>query len=654
MKKLFLTSGLVLGVVCSGFAGDDITPGGMLSSDNTEAATCVYDVLDSYENAVSLEAKWLPKISGAITLDSKRYSSTSDNTGTAATTAATVTPLYSRYGEALYSSAANATAGGDTGKVTQLTTNAALTGYTFAGFYTGKAKTGTQVINGSGVVLDAATTQIATENATATWYAGYDPNISGTITLDSSIYESASATNAKYDTTPGGVTGTAPASLYSKYGVNLFDSSDDSVVTQLTTVPSRTGYTFNGIYTDKFSGGSLMINSSGVVQAAAKTQITTTDATATWYAHWTAKSYNITYAAGTCSGSGRTITNGLTYDSNYTVLGLGDASTASGVTQPTGYTFQGWTESLSGNAVRAAGYTYTPWQTDSTLTLTASCTANSDKTVTYSCGVVPAGATSATPGTAIGGTAPTAASNPTYDSSYSLATTAGSCAGLTGYHFGGWKCNYNMVDGSSYSGTTPNYSSSLVNNVWTVSASVSQYKVDANMTCTAIWVPNTYTVTYNCGVVPTGASTGTPGATVSGTAPTAASNPTYDSSYTLASTQGSCAGLNGYHFGGWKCNYDMSNGNSYSGTTPNYSSSLVNNSWTVSANVSNYKVNANMTCAAIWTPNTISLTFTAPEATSNWSGNSVGSCNYDGDITLPPAPQRTGYTFNGWTVSNQA
>ena len=59
------------------------------------------------------------------------------------------------------------------------------------------------------------------------------------------------------------------------------------------------------------------------------------------------------------------------------------------------------------------------------------------------------------------------------------------------------------------------------------------------------------------------------------------------------------------------------------------------------------------TLNARWSANTIILnwqpgddaTFTAPV-----QGNAAYSCEYDGGITLPTAPTRSGYTFGGWRV----
>ncbi|MCQ2567991.1 MAG: InlB B-repeat-containing protein [Alphaproteobacteria bacterium] len=104
--------------------------------------------------------------------------------------------------------------------------------------------------------------------------------------------------------------------------------------------------------------------------------------TYTLTAQWDPNNYNVTYAVGTCDGSDKTYSNALTYGQNYTVLGIGASDMT--VTEPTGYTFNGWTESLSGNATRQPGYEYQPWNTDGGLTLTAQCSANNYQ-VKYVC-----------------------------------------------------------------------------------------------------------------------------------------------------------------------------------------------------------------------------------------------------------------------------
>ena len=95
---------------------------------------------------------------------------------------------------------------------------------------------------------------------------------------------------------------------------------------------------------------------------------------------------------------------------------------------------------------------------------------------------------------------------------------------LTGYYFDKWWCN----SGIGYVDSGANW----------------QFIMPAgNVTCTAQWLPNDYTVSYNCG---TGIGT-----------PPNSSSVTVDSSYTVANNVHSngtkkCAKA-GYLFGGWQC-----------------------------------------------------------------------------------------------------
>ena len=118
----------------------------------------------------SMYAQWTPNVSGAITLNSNRFASSSATTAAQnATTAASPTPVYTRYATGVYTTSANAT--NNTNAITALTTLPVMTGYTFQGFYTGKAGSGTQVVNSSGTFLDAAKTAVSATGGTATWYA---------------------------------------------------------------------------------------------------------------------------------------------------------------------------------------------------------------------------------------------------------------------------------------------------------------------------------------------------------------------------------------------------------------------------------------------------------------------------------------------------
>ena len=133
-----------------------------------------------------------------------------------------------------------------------------------------------------------------------------------------------SSTSFSYDFTikPGDATkGYKVTVTYSHNGGSGTGSQSGYVGASLSGTSSRTGYTFAGWYTSS-SGGS---------------RVTTVPANAaTYYAHWTAKTYKVTFNAN--GGSGSTSVN-ETYGSHY--------SMPSSPTR-TGYTFAGWYTSQSG------------------------------------------------------------------------------------------------------------------------------------------------------------------------------------------------------------------------------------------------------------------------------------------------------------------
>lgn len=60
---------------------------------------------------------------------------------------------------------------------------------------------------------------------------------------------------------------------------------------------------------------------------------------------------------------------------------------------------------------------------------------------------------------------------------------------------------------------------------------------------------------------------------------------------------------------------------------------------------------------ADWDPNEITVVWnpnggTASDGTAYSSNGGTVTCNYDGDVTLPPAPTMVGHTFAGWEVDN--
>lgn len=160
----------------------------------------------------------------------------------------------------------------------------------------------------------------------------------------------------------------------------------------------------------------------------------------------------------------------------------------------------------------------------------------------------------------------------------------------------------------------------------------------------AQWTAHTGTLTYNCGTQP-GTTEG------SGTAP-AGGTLTYDQSFTIATTPGSCV-YEGYTFAGWDCNYDLASGAASDAGTITYAAT---DGTITSGNAGIYHVvadNAAITCSAKWTAKTIgTITWTDPDG-GNQITDGSSSCTYDGEIVLPTTPQRTGYQFGGWEVVPQ-
>ena len=515
MKKLFLTSGLVLCMAGQAYASTDIT----YNNNAYGASGCNYTYLDTYENSSSLEAIWDAVISGDITLNSNRFAASGDsNAASTASTAAALSPVYSKYNTGIYGSVANAEAG--TNAITSLSTQPAMTGYTFAGFYTGKAGSGTQVIDSSGNYLPAATTQISTAEQTATWYAHW----------------TAKSCNISYNPTAHSTNPSASAVSSQA----TYDSAYSIPSTAVTLSTPATGYAFVGWTTSS----SPSVTRTGATTGTVANAWTWTNGTnwnsescPTVYAAYIAKQYDVTYAVGTCGGSNKTYDDALTYGVNYTVLGPG--ATGMTVTVPAGYSFNGWQESLSGNAVRAADYQYQPWQTDSALTLTAQCSANNIN-ITFNCA-------KPTAGTAIPGG----------------------------------------------SGAYP------------VTASET---VSANPATIQIAMDDTGKINQQCS-------------------------------------------LNGWTFDGWSCTAGLTSDSAGSTAV-----SFITKAQTETAG-GGYQVYlkdaagaSGVTCTAKWTQNHITL---------NWNKNGADSadiaataCDYDGNVALPPAPTRNGYTFQGWTVSN--
>ena len=168
------------------------------------------------------------------------------------------------------------------------------TGYTFLGYYDGNTK----YFDANGNPTITAWPSPLPSSLTAKWEQKY------TVTLNAD----------------GGSGGTA--SVSASYNENM-----PSI-----TKPSKTGYTFNGYYTEKNGKGTKYYNSDGT--SAKKWD---KNANTTLYAYWTANTYTVTYNAN--GGTGGTASATATY---------GQAMPS--ITKPTrtGYDFAGYYDSKSG------------------------------------------------------------------------------------------------------------------------------------------------------------------------------------------------------------------------------------------------------------------------------------------------------------------
>ncbi len=203
---------------------------------------------------------------------------------------------------------------------------------------------------------------------------------------------------------------------------------------------------------------------------------------------------------------------------------------------------------------------------------------------------------------------------------------------LPGYSFQGWHVG---------SDTTTLVSTATVNGTL----------IGQTTDLTAIWNANDIRINFNC---KTAGTTPTPSGTyafVAGDHGTADDDPTSASGYMLIAMDGhntitsSCT-LTGWTFDGWDCTDNA--------LKDNQNTSL---NGTIATSTDVYMKSSNtVTCNAVWHQNNIGITYDSAGGTTiptnAQTPNAWESCDYDGTVTLPTAPTRTGYTFSGWTVAN--
>lgn len=449
MKKLFLTSGLILCMACPAFAVQNGVIEGEVANPNADE--CVQSVLGTDVGPATLEAIWDANSYNVI------YAPGAHGTGgDTFTNDATYDASYTLRG---------------LGTGTGASTVTADTGYSFTGWlgsstaagYTPATYTETQTINPyqiAGPLTLTAQWQANTHNISyATGTAGArTTGFSGSMANTSATYDASVTLRTNAFTIPG-------------YGFAGWSS----------TVNLASGATAASSYTD-----GQTINPYKV------------DDDVTLTATWTPLSYTISYGSGAHGSVPNNGTdpvayaNGLTYDATWTTKTFAET----GIAADTGYTFSGWNTAADGTGTPyAAGTSQSAWTTDAGLTLYAIYTANTHS-ITYTCGSVPSGSQSS-----LTDTPPAAVSSIAYNSPYTLATTEGGCE-LPGYHFGGWHCSHNLATGSTNNDAGQDYASTAttVNDVTTYSVTASgTFLTDANVTCSVIWTPNEIGLTWVAG-----------------------------------------------------------------------------------------------------------------------------------------------------------
>jgi uncharacterized repeat protein (TIGR02543 family) len=532
----------------------------------------------------------------------------------------------------------------NSGSATALTANTfTRAGYAFAGWTAAADGSGTAYTNQQSVTITGAMTIFAkwTANSLTVTYDSKSGSsvTSGSVNTGASISAAPTApTRAGYgfggwSATDGGSAVTFPYAhgqtasftLYAIWTANsltvTYDSKSGSAVSNgsvntgasisaAPTAPTRAGYSFGGW--SATDGGSAVTFPYAHGQTASFTL----------YAIWAASALTVTYD----SKSGSAVTSGSVNTA---------ASISAAPTAPTraGYGFGGWSATDGGTAVT---FPYAHGQT-ANFTLYAIWTANS-LTVTYD----------SKSGSAV--------SNGSVNTGASI-SAAPTAPTRSGYGFGGWSA----TDGGS------------------AVAFPYAHGQTASFTLYAIWTANSLTVTYDSksGSSVTSGSVNT-GASISA-APTAPTRSGYGfggwsatdggSAVTFPYAHGQTANFTLYAI--WSANsltvtYDSKSGSAVSNGSVNTAASISAaptaptragygfGGWSATDGGSAvtfpyaHGQTASFTLYAIWTANSLTVTY------DSQSGSSVssGTVATNATLTAPTAPTRAGYAFSGWSTTS--
>ena len=360
------------------------------------------------------------------------------------------------------------------------------------------------------------------------------------------------------------------------------------------TAPTRTGYTFQGYYSEKNGQGTKYYDALGNNLRYCDFYERTT-----LYAYWKANPYEVNYDANkpeTASGS----VKGSTGKSNHT-YGTESPLSENKYTLE-GWTFTGWATTPKGSVSYADGANVTKLTTElnGKVTLYAVWKANT-YTVEYD-GNKPGTTKNNVTGT-------TSDSTHTYDSLSALSTNK---YALEGYTFSGWA------------------TTKIGAVIYKDGEKVTNLTADAGgkVTLYAVWKANTYTVKYN------GNKPGTTKNNVTGT--TTDSSHTYDSLSALSTNK---YALEGYTFSGWA-------------TTP--SGAVIYKDGEKVTNLT-AEAGGTVTFYAVWKANNYTVKYDGNKpgtASAEVTGSTANSnFTYDDEYGVLSA---NGYSLTGWSFSGWA
>lgn len=348
--------------------------------------------------------------------------------------------------------------------------------------------------------------------------------------------------------------------------------------------PTRSGYTFKGWTITSTETAVTFLPLSNTIPTGSYGNLTCK-------ANWDENGYTIAYEL-----------NGATHPQTPISYSFTDQTT---VADPTlaGYIFKGWTitnsESTSPAITPTKNVTFGPSTVFGNLTFKVSTPPASGGdngswqqityTITYNLN---------------GGTHGSSHPN-TYKVTDNVSISAPTKAG---YLFGGWTITNDSTSSPLPTSGNPTTTFGPSNGIY------------GNLTFTAVWSTDAYTITYDAGAPDASFTNNT--------------NPgTYDIEDTPISLTDAGAKRNGYSFSGWNII------SSAAGVT-------IPNGMAIPANTY-----GNLTAKALWTVNNYNITFTVPTIVLN--PNSNRTYTYEDDVTIAN-PTIPGYTFRGWTIANDS